>query len=114
MKNLLIAICIAVTLSGCAIFKNLRVEDVKVLNVSVVDGITVSVKGLECSFSFTTDREKILDEIKSCLINNAINTSQRTLLGLNSASMTVPQAVLDPKLNADANKATALVLAEIK
>lgn len=63
-------------LSGCTLFGGgstggLQLDEIVVKNVSVVDGITVAVRGVECTFSFTTDRQMIFDEVSDCLLSHA-------------------------------------------
>ena len=76
MKNIIVAFMLGLmlSLSGCTLFgdtKDIDFDKVVVKNVSVLNGITVEVNGVECNFTFTTDREIIFEEIKVCLIEHA-------------------------------------------
>lgn len=119
IKNFLMMICLSlamVSLSGCSIFSGLKtveLEDVVVKNVSVVDGITVDVKGVECKFSFTTDRQTIFEEIKSCLIDQTLASVATGAVPLVSMTAMRGEAVIDPILISEAEKATLVVISKI-
>ena len=110
MKTILFAITFAlalVGLSGCKSLQDLSLSNVQVKNVSVLEGITVVVNNVECAFSFTTDRERILDEIKSCLIEGSISAlTANGISGLKAPG-------LDSQSIMDAEAAADLVLAKI-
>lgn len=109
MKNIIIAIMLGVVLSfaGCKTIQDLNLNNVQVKNVSVLEGITVAVNNVECTFSFTTDRERILDEIKSCLIEGSISAlAANGISGLKAPG-------LDSQSIMDAEAAADLVLAKI-
>ncbi len=76
MKSFIVAMIalFAIMVSGCSIFQGPSGEilnEVVVKNVSVKDGITVGVNGVECTFEFTTDRQVILDDVQDCLYEHA-------------------------------------------
>ena len=119
-----------VTLPGCLTFPGgdkIGVEDVVIKNISVQDGITVSVRGTECQFSFTTDREIIFSEMQKCVIGD--ETSNGLLLdtvldmdakpGSTVPVAPLPQADIDAihelhQKEIDVDKATAMVIAQIE
>lgn len=111
MKSLFIALAIffTVALSGCTLFQGPAsdvLNKVVVKNVSVTDGITVEVNGVECTFAFTTDREQILEDVQDCLYAHAAGYTATKMLGVHALSsvgaVPVPPAVearqpLDPQ-----------------
>ena len=73
---LMLMLTTSAILSGCTLFGGgstgeLQLDEIVVENVSVTDGITVAVRGVECTFNFTTDRQMIFDEVSDCLLSHA-------------------------------------------
>ncbi len=119
IKNFLIAISLtiaSVVMSGCSMFgglKNIELEDVAIKNISVVDGITVDVKGTECTFSFTAERDKIFEEIKYCLIDHAFANAGAVPIPVGFTSAVVKEKPIDPELIREAEKATIEIMKQI-
>lgn len=82
MKSILIAapLVAAIAFSGCAqvneFIEKVDLNDiaskVSVQEVSVVNGITVLINGVSCNFSFTTNKEVVLTEVKKCMLNQLV------------------------------------------
>lgn len=109
MNKFIIAMVLGVALSfsGCKTIQDLNLNNVQVKNVSVLEGITVAVNDIECTFSFTTDRERILDEIKSCLIEGSVSAlTANRIQGLKAPGLDT-HSIMDAEVAAD------LVLAKI-
>ena len=113
-------------LSGCTLFGGvntggLQLDEIVVKNVSVVDGITVAVRGVDCTFSFTTDRQTIFDEVSDCLITHATtafvpNGIQPLVTSAGAVPLPVTGAVesMKPEEVQSIDNATDLILAVAK
>lgn len=130
MKHVLamLVIALSLALAGCLSFGGggiednsggLSLEEITVKNVSITEGITVAVRGVECKFSFTTDRQTIFDEVSDCLFAYAsTSTFQKNTVysssaqGLTSAvpiPTSTPPAI-DPALVQSAENITDEIL----
>lgn len=66
----------AMAVSGCAFLEPIEKNlDFKIVGVSPTNGITVSVYGKTCNFSFTTDKAVIYSQIKSCAFGPVVMSS---------------------------------------
>ena len=120
INKCLIAFGLALTMmmvSGCSMFGSLKpinLNDVTVKNVSVVNGITVDVKGTECTFNFTADRNQIFEEIKTCLLEHAMAHATAVPIPVGFTAMVNKPPDLDPQTIQEVEKATLEVLKQIE
>jgi len=137
MKKIILGFMMGImlALSGCSLFSDFKEVDfnkVHVKNVSILDGITVEVNGVDCNFTFTTEREIIFKEIKVCLIEHAKYKAGEVLVGAVPLPMGVmsapsvgpdgkpieddpiPDSHVDPQLINEAERATLEILGQIK
>lgn len=140
MKKIILGFMMGVmlSLSGCMLFDDFKEVDfnkVHVKNVSILDGITVEVNGVDCNFTFTTERETIFKEIKACLIEHAKYKATQLVGGavplpvatviMSAPPITgpdgeviyedpVPYHNVDPVLINEAERATLEILGQIK
>lgn len=75
IKHACVAACVAamLLLSGCVGFGSFIPDlgdNVKVKSLSLENGITLDIRGIECNFSFTKDKITIANEVKKCLIGD--------------------------------------------
>ena len=116
MKNLavLLSTLMFLILSGCQTVKGLYLDDIVVKNASVDDGITVVVKGVECTFGFTEDRKVIRDEIRRCLLEDAVPILAATTVTSISTTKEIPRTEVPTEVSKDTKKATEAVVTELK
>ena len=80
LQRILLAIAFVLAmlaLPGCLSIPagdKIGVEDVVVKNISAAEGITVSVRGTDCHFSFTADRAIIYSELQKCVLGDETST----------------------------------------
>lgn len=66
---------------------------VTIKKISVLEGITVSVRGYECTFGFTRDRAALLEEVKDCVTLSAMHNLRAGAVPL---AMSAPLGAPDP------------------
>ena len=125
LQRILLAIAFVLalcTLPGCVSLPGgdkFGVEDVVIKNISAADGITVSIRGTECNFSFTTDRAVIFSELQKCVLGDETSTGL-LLASVNKSSVSgapIPDSEVfavheQHQKELDVDKATALILAQ--
>lgn len=107
-KSILLASClsIAFAFSGCAqvneFIEKVDVNDiaskVKIQEVSAINGITVLINNVPCNFSFTTDKNVVLTEVKKCMANQLLVPSMLAMASSNGEISTETK-VQEPEVN---------------
>ena len=95
------------------------VEDVVVKNISAAEGITVSVRGTDCHFSFTADRANIYSELQKCVLGDETSTGLLLATAEKMGPAPIPNAQIEAihqlhQKEKDVDKATELVLAKVE
>lgn len=115
-------ILVMVALPGCLSIPGgdkIGVEDVVIKNISVAEGITVSIRETDCTFSFTSDRETIFSELQKCVLGDETSTGLLLATVEKMGTTPIPASQVDAihelhQKEKDVDKATELVLAKVE
>lgn len=92
------AMLMVTILPACNIITPLvQQAEFKVVSASPTEGITVSVRGNECNFSFTTDKAVLYKEVKACAFRGIVMSSP-TIYDEDGNEIVLPPEPIDPVL----------------